>query len=1181
MNRQHPSPYLAAALAAAVSLLPSFLAAATLQERSEAHLEAAIDGDLAPAVYHHLILAMSWRDDLPDRRWADTALDRLATVSGADPLMTAEVHMTRAQLALEEGRPGAARQLFRMDGGLERWWAAGPQGLEELDDFPTQAATPPADAQWRAVPGTDPLGWVNLDALGWPGERQFLWLATTVSSAKTQPVTVRAGAAQALRVWVNGELCGATQYPLARGADQLSCGAWLRRGHNLIVAAIAVERGGWWLRLRLTDPAGAPLGGVTESARRPAAVTAAGRPAPEVRDMPSELHTAIQAGTPGARMAWAVWVATHHTGVQDSGTGRAAARAARDEAPGEARYLEARQTDEAGAQRTLLAAALDAEPDLLPARIGLARWYVGHGLYRQAHKTLAPALAEPAAAAEDLDIAADRWGETALPALDRLAGRFPNCVSVLRTRASRLLDAGRWGAARAAVEALEAILPGDGTTADLAERLATTCGNQEALRDQARRWLDKDPNRPAVRIRLARLEQAEGDADSARKVLKQGLARCPDHVNLVYELARLEHADGHDREASRLVAHLLDLRPQDRRAQRLSDRLGGTAEDRSWIRPGKALRRLAAQAPASDSPIRLLEHHQVRFLPGNLTEELVQRVIRVGDPKKADEFRKMSVPYVPERQRLRVLAARILRAGGGEATATQRDTPRLADPSINMYYDTRLRILRYPELERGDLVELCYILSETAEANETGAYMGGLVVIPNDTPVELAEVELTGPKNLLPAWELANIEGKPTRTRDADGTVHLRWTWKGIPEAPPDLPRPPAMLTVPHLAYSNHPDWGSLADWYQRHVAPRLVASRQVTETAARLTEGLATRDERIAAIYRFVTDKIRYVALEFGEHRFRPFSADWVLHHRMGDCKDKAALLVSLLGTLNIPARMVLLRTADQGPVAITMGLLGDFNHAIAYLPDEDRYLDGTATGHDPARPPGADQGAWALVIDGPTSRPLTTPLRGAGEGRRTVRLAAGTGDTARLSLTIEATGDAADRVRGAFAGSQDRQRFARWLQRLFPSASLDGDPVTSLDPGHDPARVALKASVPLSILDSAPGLRAYPGRLELVKNLAPSTRRATPLLVPQRPDRHWRLEVGLGRAPAALPGDVHLSGPYGTLDLSFNATPAGYTVTGSFHLEPGLIPPDAYPGLHDFLVRVDRELSRRMEAP
>ena len=57
------------------------------------------------------------------------------------------------------------------------------------------------------------------------------------------------------------------------------------------------------------------------------------------------------------------------------------------------------------------------------------------------------------------------------------------------------------------------------------------------------------------------------------------------------------------------------------------------------------------------------------------------------------------LPFVPENDRLRVLAARILRRDGTEVSARQSDTPRLAEPEFNLFYDTRLRVLRFPELE--------------------------------------------------------------------------------------------------------------------------------------------------------------------------------------------------------------------------------------------------------------------------------------------------------------------------------------------------------------------------------------------------------------------------------------------------------------------------------------------------
>ena len=146
----------------------------------------------------------------------------------------------------------------------------------------------------------------------------------------------------------------------------------------------------------------------------------------------------------------------------------------------------------------------------------------------------------------------------------------------------------------------------------------------------------------------------------------------------------------------------------------------------------------------------------------------------------------------------------------------------------------------------------------------------------------LMEVELLGPGAVLPDWEIANLEGEPVREEDDQGRVRLRWEWRDLPAIPTDVPAAPELLVTPYMIYSNHPDWGDLADWYQRHVASRVRSSEQVEETALRLVKGLDDRLDRISRLYRFVTNDIHYVGLEFGEHRNRPFSADWILLHRI-----------------------------------------------------------------------------------------------------------------------------------------------------------------------------------------------------------------------------------------------------------------------------------------------------------
>jgi len=277
----------------------------------------------------------------------------------------------------------------------------------------------------------------------------------------------------------------------------------------------------------------------------------------------------------------------------------------------------------------------------------------------------------------------------------------------------------------------------------------------------------------------------------------------------------------------------------------------------------------------------------------------------------------------------------------------------------------------------------------------------------------------------------------------------------------------------------------------------------------------------------------------------------------------------------------MVLVRTADGGPVVTSPAMLEVFNHAIAYLPEDDLWLDGTATGHDPFVPPGVDQQAYALVVDGPGSAPITTPVVGAGTSRYAYTLERGELGLVRLQVEVEDTGDAAVRRHSRLAGSNDPRRVSRWLQGLFPGAELVGEPVIEMPPGRDPARIKLEAAVPRASLMSGGGLKVYPGDLGLVARLAPSAERRTPLLLPAGSMTRWTMEVSLERTPEELPDDVHLDGHFGTLDLTIEPHGSGYTVTGALAIAPGLVPASEASALHEFLVAVERHLSRPLEVP
>jgi len=1174
MNRRLVVLGLALAAAAAVAT------ASKIEDRFRDHIERAVDGGLEPLDFHHLELAFSWPSTLPDLRMADAALDRLAGVRPADPLMIDEVRLVRSRLAVDRGRPEAARELLRVMGGLTRWWVHGPSTIEELEDV-RQLAAPAEDTDWRAAPGTDPLGWVRVDGVAWPARRQVAFLATTVTSDRDQPVALRLGTAQVARVWLNGVEILTTPQPLQRAEDQHAAGAWLGEGDNLVVAAVASESDEWWLRVRLTAPDGGPLTGVREEDVPPAPRPAVDREPPTIRTIESDLRRAMARGDDRAAIALAAYLVARRPQPDGAGDSRSVCRAARASSPGEARLLEWRLASDPRLAGELLREAVDGDGGLTWARIELARWYHDRGLLVQAEQVLTPVADEAAVRAASLDLGATLWGETLLPEIAEVARSAPRCVDANLVLARQAIEFQRWALAREAVDRLESEVGHSPPVREVVVRMATQCNDAERLRSVLTAELADDPNQPLVRVRLARLEAADDDRSAAREILRQGLDRCPDHLELLMELAGLEHAGGDEKEAERLARRVLELRPQDRRAQRLLGLLGEQGEDLGWLRTDDELRRMAAEAPKAKPAVVVLDHVEVAFLPSQLTEKRAQQVFLITDAVRSDEYLTHTLPYVSERQRLRVLAARVLRRDGSEIGARQSDTPRLTEPEFNLYYDTRLRVLRFSDLEDGDLIEIAYVLSETVEANETGPYEGGIVSFGHRVPVALAEAELTGPAHLLPEWELIHLEGEPERLTAPDGNARIRWRWRNLPAIPAEVPPSPPSLTVPQLAYSNHPEWGDLASWYARHIAPRIRPSAQVESAARRLTEGVSGRRNKIEQIYRFVTMDIRYVGLEFGEHRFRPFSADWVLTHRIGDCKDKAALMVSLLEAADIPARMVMVRTADQGVAASRIAQLEIFNHAIAYLPDDDLWLDGTASGHALQPPPTMCQGAQVLVVNGRQSAPQITPSPGGGLSSYRYLLRKADAGMVELEIQTEETGEAADLRRVQLAGSHDPRRVARWLQGQFPGADLAEEPKLQLIPARDPAVVELKGRVGRSALLGGGGIRTFPGELDWAMVLTPSGPRSSPLLIPVRPDLEWTVEVELGRAPERLPDPVDLDTAFGELKVDYRELAAGYRVTGRFNLRPGLVAAKDAEALREFLVTTERRLSRTLEVP
>ena len=249
-------------------------------------------------------------------------------------------------------------------------------------------------------------------------------------------------------------------------------------------------------------------------------------------------------------------------------------------------------------------------------------------------------------------------------------------------------------------------------------------------------------------------------------------------------------------------------------------------------------------------------------------------------------------------------------------------------------YDPNLKVLRVnvPDLEVGDLLHAISrtrvvraIMAGESNDNTTFEYPGLIkhtsyeVRAPADKPLKRIAL-----KDEVPGTVTASTETAP------NGTLIYRWDVHDVPRMFDEPGMPPYSMVLQRLVWSTSPDWPTVSRWYAGVCQPHLDAvSPAMQETLAGLTNNAATDLDRIKAIFYYVSQKIRYMGITPEKDRpgFEPHDVQMTFANKYGVCRDKAALLVSMLRLAGYPAYPVLvsagLRKDDEVPDP-------DFNHAI-----------------------------------------------------------------------------------------------------------------------------------------------------------------------------------------------------------------------------------------------------------
>ncbi len=160
------------------------------------------------------------------------------------------------------------------------------------------------------------------------------------------------------------------------------------------------------------------------------------------------------------------------------------------------------------------------------------------------------------------------------------------------------------------------------------------------------------------------------------------------------------------------------------------------------------------------------------------------------------------------------------------------------------------------------------------------------------------------------------------------------WTFNQVPQIVPEPQMPSFRRVAMRLLYSTLPDWPAIAVWYDNLVAKKLIPGEELKKKVNQLITGKTTDDEKMATLFYYVAREIRYLGVSGESERpgFEPHDVNLTFERRHGVCRDKAALLVSMLRLAGFKAAAVLIRIGDKLDLEIPLPY---FNHAIVAVLD------------------------------------------------------------------------------------------------------------------------------------------------------------------------------------------------------------------------------------------------------
>lgn len=1163
-----------------------------------------------------------------DPEQVERTLVDASTSPALSPAVRAYAGLVAAHARTRRGDADGARRRVAELGYVNQWLVVGPfdnegKGGLSVDAGPEAEFGAPLDrtrsytgkvrpVHWRSLPDVFPFGWVDGGALFRPQQNICFYVSTVVwrdwgkGVAKAAPASVWVGAAGAFKLFINGkEVLTDTAYRM-HDVDRSGALVTLPQGKSRVVVKACGADVAPSLSLRFAAPSGAPdptLRFAADFADSAETVATNGNLSIARTDLGpiADFDKRIAAKPPKARdlEAYARYLVASSADDPAVHQARDLASRAADLEPSVERLLLAGELAEDYNQHRLWvtrAEALAAKQGKSRADVLLARARVEQGgvnwrdalpFYRDALKLEPDNLEALRGQMELLNEAG--LPRSALATLSDAVDRNPYSVALLGSYAGQLRSLGR-GTDADVVEGRYAQFRFDDHSYITGKLdLALARGERDNAEHWATRLLALHPDSQWAYSVVARAYRRLNQPERAVATYVSALELAPEDVGTLRALSDLRGELGQGGEQVRLLRQVLELQPQSKDIQEylrnIEPEKPKQDEAFAWA-PERFLK--GQDAPANgESKRTLLDLNVTTVFENGLSSKFRQVVFQPLVDSAAALSRNYVFGYEADSQSVQLRGARVFRRDGRVDESIETGIGAADDPSIAMYTSTRTFNVQFPRLEPGDVVELRYRIDDVAQRNVFNDYFGDIQYLQDSDAVGHAEYVLITPKSRTLYVDQQRIPGLKSEVKEAGNQRTYRFYADDLPPLVPEPSMPPWQEVLGFVHVSTYKDYGQLGKWYWGLAKDQFDADEETRRLAQQITKGKTTEREKVEAVYDWVIRNTRYVALEFGIYGFKPRRCVQTVARGWGDCKDKATVIVSLLEQLGIKSTIVVLRTQMRGMFDSKVASLAPFDHAIAYVPSLDWYLDGTAEYNGATELPTMDQEAVGLLINQGQTQfvklPLTDPSTNVRSRNAEIELDRDGG--AKIVLDFEVKGSRAPEWRRRYhATSSQKERVQSDITREFPGFAFDEGAAglaVQVEDFSKPVKIRVKGQSPAFARIEGDRLSLnVTAAMRLTREFASLSERKLPVAVPvmgtSSDTFHVRLPAGYKVISA--PTEVMAKSRFGDYSVSVQQKDGVVTVKSEIVLKVTRVEPKDYVSWRAFCQAVDAAMDPRL---